>query len=430
MSVLNKETIGSDILGEQFIRLEHSSGLTILLCPRPEFSTAYALFAAKVGSIDTAFKTQYDSDFVEVPEGIAHFLEHKMFECEDGDAFAKYAKTGASANAYTSFDRTAYLFSCTEHFEQSMEILLDFVSKPYFTTETVKKEQGIIGQEIRMYDDSPQWRVMFNLLGALYHNNPVKLDIAGTVESIAEITPDLLYRCYYTFYNPANMVLAVAGNFDPETVVTLADRILQPKEKIQIEWRGAEEPRSIAASRTEQSLEVSVPLFQIGFKGPAGNMLTNLVNQICDEVLMEIICGESSPLYRRLYDAGAINSTFEYEVLAGRDYLTVMFGGESREPDRVYSELCDEIRRVMREGIDPEAFARCKKAAYGRYIGMFSRVEAVAGLLVLTHFCGMSNMYDLLKIVGGLTIEQLEVRLMEDFDPQYGALSVVSPRQK
>ncbi len=424
---MNKEIVSSPALGEQFQRVEHPSGLTILLCPMEGYSPAYAMFAAKVGSIDTTFKTQHEEDFVEVPPGIAHFLEHKMFECEDGDAFAKYAKTGASANAFTSFDRTAYLFSCTGNFRESMEILLDFVSRPYFTPETVQKEQGIIGQEIRMYDDDPGWRSLFNLLQALYHVNPVRLDIAGTTDSIAEITDQLLYRCYHTFYSLGNMVLTVAGNFRPEDVLEAADKILKKGEDIRIQWRKAQEPREVAQSYVEQPLSVSTPLFQLGFKGTAGDSLQNLKRQIADEILLEILCGESSTLYRQLYDSGLINGTFEYEVLAGRDYLCCMYGGESRDPKKVRDAICGEVRRLMAEGIDPEAFRRCRKATYGRYIGMFSRVDSIASLMMLSHFSGLGNMYEILDWVKELTREELENRLREDMDPQYSALSIITP---
>ena len=307
---MREKVIESPVLGERVLRVDHPSGLTILMCPMAGYTTTYAMFSAKVGSIDTTFKTQREEDFVEVPPGIAHFLEHKMFECEDGDAFAKYAKTGANANAFTSFDRTAYLFSCTGNFRESIEILLDFVSRPYFTPETVQKEQGIIGQEIRMYDDDPGWRSLFNLLQTLYRENPVRLDIAGTTESIAEITSNLLYRCYHTFYSLGNMVLTVAGNFRPEDVLEAADKILQAGEKVEIQWRKAEEPQEVAGHYVEQSLPVSTPLFQIGFKGEAGDSLENMKRQLADEVLKEILCGESSPLYRRLYDGGLINSSF------------------------------------------------------------------------------------------------------------------------
>ena len=206
--------IKSDRVGDKYYEVEHSSGLKIFIYPKENNNSTYAVFGTKYGSVDVNFKTSDEKETNTVPAGIAHYLEHKLFESEDGDAFTRYAKTGASANAYTSFDKTCYLFSCTENVYESLEILLDFVQTPYFTEQTVQKEQGIIGQEIRMYDDDPQWRVMFNLLRAMYHNHPVRVDIAGTVESIAEITPELLYKCYHTFYNLNNMVLCVAGNVD------------------------------------------------------------------------------------------------------------------------------------------------------------------------------------------------------------------------
>ncbi len=421
-----KNIIKSPRLGESYIKVEHSSGLTILMCPMKGFSTAYAMFGTQYGSVDTTFKTAEDSDFVTVPEGIAHFLEHKLFESEDGDAFARYAATGASANAFTSFDRTAYLFSCSENFKESMEILLDFVTHPYFTPETVQKEQGIIGQEIRMYDDVADWRVMFGLLGAVYHNHPVRIDIAGTVESISKIDADLLYRCYNTFYNLHNMVLTVAGNFEPNVVLELADKILKPAPEMEITRKSPPEPEGVKTDRVEINLPVATPMFQFGFKGEAGDAKTNLRHQVQNEILLEIILGESSPLYRRLYDSGLINATFEYEVMGGRDYITCLCAGESRDPDAVATAVKEEIERVQREGIDPEAFAYCKTASYGRYIGMFSRVEAIAGLMMLSHFAGV-NMYDLPEWVAEVTLEELTERLNKDFNTGRCALSIVSP---
>lgn len=421
------EVITSPLLGQSYTRVEHSSGLTILMCPLPGFSTAYAMFAARVGSIDTTFKTQHEEDFVTVPAGIAHFLEHKMFESEEGDTFAQYAKVGASANAYTSFDRTSYLFGCTDNFRPSLEILLKQVTTPYFTQQTVEKEQGIIGQEIRMYDDNPSWRVMFNLLGALYHQNPVKLDIAGTVESIADISAELLHRCYRTFYSLGNMVLVVAGNFEEQDVLELADQLLTKGDEVTISWKRVEEPRAVVSHLAEQSLPVSTPIFMIGFKGPEGDSLQNLQHQIMDEILQEIICGESSPLYRRLYDSGLINGEFDYEVMAGRDYLAATFEGESRDPQEVYRLLCDEITRLREEGLPVDTFERCKKATYGRCISMYCKAEAVAGVLLMTHLCGMDNMYDLLEQVRTMELTALTERLMQDFDPQYSAVSIINP---
>ena len=425
---MERTVIKSARLGQEMVKIKHPSGLTMLLCPMPGYSTAYATFTANVGSVDTGFKTQDDDAFVDVPEGIAHFLEHKMFENEDGDAFAKYAKTGASANAYTSFDKTAYLFACTDRFEESLEILLDFVRRPYFTKESVQKEQGIIGQEIRMYDDDGEWRVQFNLLQALYHNHPVRIDIAGTVESIAEIDDQLLYRCYRTFYNLNNMVLCVAGNFDIDAVLRVADRVIKPDEKpVEIERRHVDEPESICKPLVEQKFAVAAPLFQFGFKGCGGNPRENLKNQILDEILAEIIAGDASPLYRRMYDAGIINSTFGREIMAGRDYMCAIFSGESREPERVADEIKAEVARMRREGVDKKMFELCRRATYGRYIGMYTRTASVAGLMSAVYFAGMDDMYALLDIVANATLDQMNERLQIAFNPEKSALSIVRP---
>ncbi|MGI6404141.1 MAG: EF-P 5-aminopentanol modification-associated protein YfmH [Oscillospiraceae bacterium] len=420
-----KEIIRSQRLGEQYQKILHSSGLTILLYPMEGFQSAYALFATNYGSVDETFKTDQDADFITVPAGIAHFLEHKLFESEDGDAFARYAKTGASANAYTSFDKTAYLFSCTDNFKESIEILLDFVTHPYFTPQTVEKEQGIIGQEIRMYDDNPDWRVYFNLLGALYHVNPVRTDIAGTVDSIAQIDADLLYRCYHTFYNLHNMTLAVAGNFDPDVVLEAADRILKAAPKQELIRNIAEEPEEVRASLVEQTLPVALPLFQIGFKGKAGKTeRETLWGKIADEVLLDIIAGDSTPLYRRLLEAELINQSFEGEAMASRDYALTLFSGESRDPKRVRDEIATEILRLRSEGIDPQLFDRVKKAVYGRYLGAYGRADALAGLLVAAQFAGV-DAYEILEMLASLTLEQLTDRLPVSFDVNRCALSIV-----
>ena len=261
----NITEVKSALTGDKYYKIDHNSGLTIYLYPKKDYNSKYAIFGTRFGSVNNAFSLD-GGEVKRVPDGIAHYLEHKMFECEDGDAFLKYAKTGANANAYTSFDKTCYLFGCADNFNESLEILLDFVSRPYFTEETVAKEQGIIGQEIRMYDDSAEWRVMFNMLENMYHNHPVQLDIAGTVESIAEITPELLYDCYYTFYNLNNMVLCIAGDMEPEDILKTADRLLKPCEKHDIKSYFEDEPYEIVSDYVEQKFPVSVPLFNLGFK--------------------------------------------------------------------------------------------------------------------------------------------------------------------
>lgn len=418
------EKIVSERIGESYVRVEHPSGLTLLLSPMAGYSTAYALFATKCGSIDDSFALDEGEPFTRVPNGIAHFLEHKLFESEDGDAFELYAKTGASANAFTSFDRTAYLFSCTDRFAESLDILLNCVTKPYFTQKTVEKEQGIIGQEIRMYDDDPDWRVYFNLLGALYQEHPIRIDIAGTVESIAEIDADTLYRCYNAFYNLHNMVLAIAGNFDVDTVIEACDRVLKPAEPVKVRRRPVEEPRAVAKRRVEQKLEVAAPLFQIGFKGVPGDWRENVASQIAGEVVLDMVAGEASQLYRELYDAGIVNATFDTEVMAGPNYLASIFSGESKDPDEVYSRILAGVQKLANDGVGQEAFDRARRAAMGRYIGLYSNVESVAGMLVLCDFAGIGG-YEVLDILANLKIGDAEAFLKTHLDPEYSALSIV-----
>ena len=422
------ESVASRRLGEGYTRIEHPSGLTLMLCPMKGYSTAYALFAARCGSIDDSFSTG-DGEMVQVPNGIAHFLEHKLFESEEGDAFEQYAKTGASANAYTSFDRTAYLFGCTDRFRESLEILLNLVTTPYFTEQTVQKEQGIIGQEIRMYDDDPDWRVYFNLLGALYQEHPIRIDIAGTVESIAEISADLLYRCYNAFYNLNNMVLSIAGNFEIKDVVEACDKILKPAAPVRVSTREVREPDEIRARRVEQTLEVAAPLFQIGSKGRAKSYRENILAQVTGELVCDLIAGESTALYRELYDEGLINAVFDTEVMAGPNYLVNIFSGESRDPDAVFARLTDGVRALQERGISEEDFERARRAAYGRYVGIYGNVESMAGMMVLAKLADFGA-YEPLDLLGELTLNDAQAFLRENFDTERCALSVVrGPRE-
>ena len=422
------ESVASRRLGEGYTRIEHPSGLTLMLCPMKGYSTAYALFATRCGSIDDSFSIG-DGEMVQVPNGIAHFLEHKLFESEEGDAFEQYAKTGASANAYTSFDRTAYLFGCTDRFRESLEILLNLVTTPYFTEQTVKKEQGIIGQEIRMYDDDPDWRVYFNLLGALYQEHPIRIDIAGTVESIAGLSADLLYRCYNAFYNLNNMVLSIAGNFEIKDVVEACDKILKPAAPVRVSTREVQEPDEIRTRRVEQTLEVAAPLFQIGFKGRAKSYRENILAQVTGELVCDLIAGESTALYRELYDEGLINAVFDTEVMAGPNYLVNIFSGESRDPDAVFARLTDGVRALQERGISEEDFERARRAAYGRYVGIYGNVESMAGMMVLAKLADFGA-YEPLDLLGELTLNDAQAFLRENFDTERCALSVVRGPQE
>jgi predicted Zn-dependent peptidase len=419
--------IKSERIGDKYYEIKHSTGLKIFIYPKEDNSSTYAVFGTKYGSIDTCFKTSQELEPNIVPAGIAHYLEHKLFESEDGDAFVRYAKTGASANAYTSFDSTCYLFSCTENIYESLEILLDFVQSPYFTEQTVKKEQGIIGQEIRMYDDDPQWRVLFNLLGAMYHTHPVKVDIAGSVDSIAKITPELLYQCYNTFYNLNNMVLCISGNVDLNKVLDLCDKLLKPSKPIHLEKIFEDEPLEIVKSSVEQKLSVAAPIFQLGFKEPVGNSRLTTQEIAETEILLEILASDASPLFRRLLDAGLINqSSFSYEYFEGPGYASVIFAGESKDPDAVADEIKKEITMLRENGVDPVAFERSKKAVYGRIVSSFNSVDYLANTMAADAFSDR-ELFDYIDSVAAADIISVQNRFHTQLKPEYSALSVVKP---
>lgn len=419
------KTITGKQVGDSYYQVEHPSGLTVLLYPKEHCSTTYAIFGTRYGSIDNCFQRSDEASPESVPEGIAHYLEHKLFESEEGDAFERFSKTGASANAFTSFESTCYLFSTTDQVYQSLEILLDFVQSPYFTEETVRKEQGIIGQEIKMYDDDPGWRVYFNLLGALYQKHPVRIDIAGTVESISHITSDLLYQCYYNFYNLNNMVLSVAGNLTVPQVEQVLQKHIKPVAPVTVERLTVEEPEEIAAPLVRQKLSVAIPLFQIGFKGRPLEGKEELRQELADEILLEAIFGETSPFYRRLYQQGLINQTFESEVFSGRGYYALLFAGESRQPQEVQKQLLEELKQYP-QGISEEAFLRCRRLMYGRQIQGFNSVENTASAMINAAFAGV-GLFDALELLEQLTLEEVNARLPEIFRPDRCALSVIDP---
>lgn len=414
--------------GERCFKTVHPTGLTMFVTPKPGYNSSYAVFATKYGSIDTAFHADGAAEATEVPAGIAHYLEHKLFENEDCDAFERYAKTGANANAYTSFDRTAYLFTCTSGLEDSLEILLDFVQSPYFTKETVQKEQGIIGQEIRMGEDNPGRRVLFNLLKALYRNHPVRIDIAGTVESIAGITPELLYGCYQTFYNLHNMVLSVAGNVTPEQVSRVADKVLKPAKDSRVERAAVDEPVAAVQPRVEQKMPVAAPLFYLGYKEqiPDGKGCRTAEELAAAGVLLEILAGRSSPLYTRLMQKGLINTSFDSDYFDGPGYAAWLFGGESSDPDAVAAAIKEEIGRYRREGIPSPDFEAARNAFYGRQVAALNDVENCGDGLVSDFFYGREP-FAAVEAAASLTPEAVRKVLSDGLRDEQSSLSVVSP---
>lgn len=419
--------VESSALGEKYYEIDHKSGLKIFVMPKENYKSTYAVFGTKYGSIDTRFKRSDSDEFTVVPEGIAHFLEHKLFESEELDAFTRYAETGASANAYTSFDKTCYLFQCSDRFEDSLRILLDFVTHPYFTKETVEKEQGIIGQEITMYYDVAGWMSTFNLLRCLYKNHPVRIDIAGTVESISEITDKLLYDCYNTFYNLHNMALVVVGNADADRIVAICDECLEKAENVSIERSFEDEPRDIVKAYDEYHLAMSVPVFSFGYKEKCETPERTLKEIVETNILLEVLIGESSPLYSSLIEKGLINSQFSKEYFVGYGYEAIMFDGESTNPQAVADEIKQEVARLKKDGIDDELFETVRRNLYGKEIMQYNDIDAVANGMISCYFLDY-GIFDTMDIYKNVTKADIEKRLFEVMDEKYSALSVVKSK--
>lgn len=403
--------------------IKHKSGCTICLYPMPKYSSAYAVFGTKYGSVDTTFKTKKDNDYITVPEGIAHYLEHKLFENDECDAMELYSKTGASANAFTSFDCTAYLFSCTQNFSENLKILLNFVQEPYFTDENIEKERGIISQEIKMYLDDPGTRVLYNCLGAVYHNNPVRIDIAGTVESIQDINKELLYRCYNTFYNLNNMVLSIAGNFDPDEAIEICDELLKPSDNPEVDAVVPDEPYEVKEKKVIQKLSCAIPLFQIGFKIPLPS--EQYKQYIVYNIMLEAALGSTSYFYDKLYEDGLINDSFGVGVFSGRGFFLPIVTGIAREPEKVTELVINELNRLKKEGIPKEDVRIVTKMTYGDLFSTFNNVESVGRAAMNAHFDNR-DIFTGVETTAKVTYEDVMAALNE-LDLDNYSLSIVEP---
>lgn len=426
---LNKKT--NSLTGETLYYGTHSSGLDIYIMPKEGYSGSYAIFGTKYGSVDSKFIVPGEKEVTEVPDGIAHYLEHKMFDQPDGsNVFDKFSRYGGNANAFTSFNITAYLFSATSNVEENLKALLDYVQSPYFTEESVQKEQGIIGQEIRMYDDSGDWKVFFNFIGCLYNDNPVKKEIAGTVESISEITADYLYKCYNTFYNLSNMAIVVAGNVDAEKILEVIEGGIKKNEPFDEEIKRIypEEKKEVCKKYAEQSLSVAMPLFMTGFKdndtGYGGKKL--LKKSIETEILLKMIFGKSSRLYKKLYDGGFITQNFSSEYEMQPDYAFSSISGESKEPQKVYDMIMEEIDRIGSEGLNEDDYNRIKKVIWGDYIRSYDDIEGYSVTYLQMQFKGI-DYFDYYDVYKEVTFDDVKKRFKEHFVKENSALSVVKP---
>lgn len=416
-------------LGEVYFEERLPSGLLLRIVPKRGFSKKYAFLGVNFGSIDTSFAL--NGKKYHVPDGIAHYLEHKMFDLPEGSAMDAFADHGASPNAFTSYAMTAYYFSCTEQFEENLKILLKMVLTPYFTQESVDKERGIIAQEIQMYEDSADSRVYEDLFSSMFAAHPVRVPIAGSVESIGKITPQMLYDCYEAFYQPSNMMLCIAGDVDTEKTADLV-RGLTPAEERPVPVRdyGAPEKMICAQTRSVRTMSVSMPTFCLGFKCEnPGRGESLMQEEIIGDLAAEILCGEASPLYTRLYEQGLIDSEFSAGFESVKDACLLSAGGDSRDPEAVYRAIIDEAERIKREGFEKSQFDRLLKSALGRRTRDLDSFENICYRSCAYHFDGLEY-FNFPEIYAGITEEKVQEFIERVICPRRAAMAIITPREE
>ncbi|MDR4886432.1 pitrilysin family protein [Fredinandcohnia sp. QZ13] len=414
------EKITFDQLQEVLFHEKLDNGLNVYILPKKGFNKTYATFTTNYGSVDNQFIPLGKDDFVHVPDGIAHFLEHKLFEKEDGDVFQDFSKQGASANAFTSFTRTAYLFSSTSNVELNLKTLIDFVQSPYFTEKTVEKEKGIIGQEITMYDDNPDWRLYFGVIENMYKNHPVRIDIAGTIDSIAKITKDMLYECYETFYHPSNMVLFVVGPIEPEKIM---DQIRSNqaqkdyKDQPEIKRHFEDEPIEVNEKKKVLKMNVQSSKCMVGVKAlnPSRKGDQLLKQELSLTIILDWLFGKSSKYYQELYDEGLIDETFTFDYTEEQGFGFAVVGGDTPNPD----ELSSKIRHIMlsskNQGITSEELERVKKKKIGAFLRSLNSPDYIANQFTRYAFNEM-NLFDVVPIMESLTVDDITNTVNEFFD--------------
>ena len=403
------------------------NGLQVIIIPKKEIQKKYIIWATKFGSIDNTFIDSITGEKVIIPDGVAHFLEHKMFEQKNGvDSLYVLMALGLDANAYTTNDHTAYLFECTDHFYEGLDELMDYVQNPYFTDQNVEKEKGIIGQEIGMYDDDPGWQLYINAMDCLYEKNPIKVDTAGTVETISGINPEMLYKCYNTFYHPSNMVLTVVGDFEPEAILAEIKKRLKDNEaRGEITRIYPEEKLEINKKYVEKEMEVSLPLFMIGFKDNIKDKYNEVVKRhIAIEIILNMLIGKSSNLYNKLYKEGYLLSQPDLEYEFGNEYSHVLIGGQSKNPQKVYEKIAEKIQEMKNNDINVQEFNRIKKKIYGDYAVEYNNVADIGRMFTSDYIKGI-NSFEYMDKFEEIDAEYAKQVLKEIFTEDKMIMSVI-----
>ncbi len=414
---------------EKLYTKKMKNGLTVMVIPKKGIRKKYVIWGTHYGSNDSKFIVPGEEQVTEVPKGVAHFLEHKMFEQENGkNSLDVLSGLGVNANAYTTNNHTAYLFECTDNFYEALDELMDYVQHPYFTDKNVEKEKGIINQEIMMYDDYPEWKVYLNCLDGMYHTNPVKLDITGTIETVSKIDKDILYKCYNTFYNPSNMCMVICGDFVPEKILEEVEkRLLDTKPCGEIKRIYEPEEKSIVKNKVEINMEVSIPIFVIGIKCEPVKQQEKVRNHIAIEILLNMIIGESSELYQELYKSGVILSTPSFDYEFTDEYAHILISGVSRDPDLLYNKLIEKIQKLKKDKINKDDFKRIKKLIYGIYAKEFNDVQDIARMF-LSDFMKGINSFDYLEEIDSVDLEYIEQVLNTNFKEEKMVYSVIKEK--
>ena len=426
------EKIVNDIIKEELYFETLENGLRVYFMPKKGFVKKYAILATDFGSNDLEFVPKGECDRIRVHEGIAHFLEHKMFEQPDGgNAFDLFSKYGASANAFTNFNMTAYLFSATENFNECLTHLIDYVQTPYYTEENVEKEKGIIAQEIKMYDDDPSWQVYFNALKAMYQKHNVRIDIAGDVDSIYKITPDELYKCYNTFYNPSNMILFVIGDLDENEVMDVIKKSNHSDiEKIEgkIQRFPNEEPKEIAQKEIVEKYQVSMPMFNIAYKDEDVNLRGKelLKKEVVSDILCDMIFKTGSELNEDMYMKGMVNDSFYGGFYSEVEYAFTLISGEGKDPHKVKDTITEYLERYKKEGLSRVGFERAKKKKIGEFLKYMDSMEFIANNFISYAFKDV-NILDYLEVLKEVEFEDVENRLRTHFKEENCVISIIEP---
>lgn len=404
------------------------NGLTVFIIPKKNTSKKYVILGTEFGSIDNHFIL--DGNEIIVPDGIAHYLEHKLFEQKNGkNSLDVLSSLGVEANAYTTNNHTAFLFETTENFYSALDEFMDYIQNPYFTDENVEKERGIIGQEIKMYDDYPDWRVYFNAIQAMYKDNPIKIDVVGTVNTIEKIDKNMLYTIYKAFYMPNNMALVLSGDFIVEDIIKEVKKRIKPKEENHITKRiYPVEQDEILKNCIEEYKDISKPIFIIGYKDKV-NEENKVKKDISIEIIANIIAGKSSSLYQRLYEQGLISSEFSFNYEYAKTYSHILFQNTSNDPKKVLEEFENEVNFYFEQGFNNDDFERIKNKIYGEYVRRYNNVSDIADDVLINHFKGI-NSFDFLDECAKLDKQYVEMIFKQVFKKDRIVLSIVYPKNK